>query len=367
MIPLSFNKIFNVGYPVGIMKKYVVMSDAEKIYASMLKDIELAKKEIFLETYIFENDYIGRKFREVLTRKVKEGLRVRLLIDSWGSKIRKPFFKDLIESGGEVRFFRELRYVIRWFNANHERNHRKLLLVDRRVSYVGSINITNRSMKWRELVLRIDSNLTHAFRRLFLRQWKHFNLIIPKKMRKISHDEFEVIPDFPSQIDRPTEKKYRRLIGRAKKEILIETPYFIPSPIIRNALRRAIERGVKIKIVLPRYSDVKLVDVLRDRYLGKLYLMGADMYYYPHVLHSKLLIVDEEFFLLGSSNLDYRSFIYQYEVNLLGRDKKILRDLKKYFMQNLKESKPFSYRVWKNRTLKQRLVGRVLAFIEELF
>ena len=91
------------------------------------------------------------------------------------------------------------------------------------------------------------------------------------------------------------------------------------------------------------------------------------MFYYPKILHSKLLIVDNGLFLLGSSNLDYRSFIHQYEVNLLGRDKEILKDLKDYFEENLKISKPFDYSVWKKRTLKSRFVGRILHIIRELF
>jgi cardiolipin synthase len=349
------------------MEKYVVMSNSEKIYEQMLLDIKFSQKEIFLETYIFDDDVIGKSFRDILIKKSLDGVRVRLLIDSFGSSIRKKFFKKLIDAGGEVRFFRELRYALRWFNANHERNHRKLLLIDQKISYIGSINITKKSLKWRELVLRIESPLTNAFRRLFLRTWKYFNLFTTKKMRKISYNEFEVIPDFPSKIDRPTEKRYRKLIMNAKNEILIETPYFIPSSIIRGALKKAVLRGVSVKIILPRHSDLKLVDVLRSRYLGMLYRIGVKMFYYPNVLHSKLLIVDNNFFLLGSSNLDYRSFIHQYEINLLGRDKKILKDLKKYFNKNLKQSNPFNYNSWKSRTLKNRFVGRILHIIEELF
>ena len=349
------------------MKQYTILSDSEKIYEQMLLDIESAREEIFLETYIFEDDAIGRSFRDLLIKKVLDGVRVRLLIDAWGSSIRKKFFKKFIDAGGEVRFFRELRYALRWFNANHERNHRKLLLIDKEISYIGSINITKKSLKWRELVLRIDSPLTKAFRQLFLKTWKYFNLFTTKKMKKISYEGFEVIPDFPSQIDRPTEKRYGQLIRRAKKEILIETPYFIPSPFIRKALRKAVKRGVKVKIVLPHNADLRLVDVLRDRTLGKLYRMGVKMFYYPKILHSKLLIVDNGLFLLGSSNLDYRSFIHQYEVNLLGRDKEILKDLKDYFEENLKISKPFDYSVWKKRTLKSRFVGRILHIIRELF
>ncbi len=180
------------------MKQYTILSDSEKIYEQMLLDIESAREEIFLETYIFEDDAIGRSFRDLLIKKVLDGVRVRLLIDAWVSSIRKKFFKKFIDAGGEVRFFRELRYALRWFNANHERNHRKLLLIDKEISYIGSINITKKSLKWRELVLRIDSPLTKAFRQLFLKTWKYFNLFTTKKMKKISYEGFEVIPDFPS-------------------------------------------------------------------------------------------------------------------------------------------------------------------------
>ena len=340
--------------------KYDVLSSPPKIYRKMLSDIRSAKKEILLETYIYGGGSVGREFLEVLTKKASQGVKVRLLIDSWGSNVRKKFFKKLIDAGGEVRFFRELRYAIHFFNANHERNHRKLLVIDHRVSYVGSINITSAGLNWEELVLRIEGSLAVALRLSFNRSWRRFNLLRVRRMKKIFHKDVEIIQDFPSMKYSPTERSYKRLIKKARKEILIITPYFIPSRGLRRAFRKALKKGVKIKMVIPKVSDVRIVDILRERYLGRLSKMGFEIYHFPKVIHSKLLIVDDSFFLLGSSNLDYRSFKYQYEINLLGKSKKIVSSLRTIFARNLRQSSAFNYTRWKNRGVVKRLVERMI-------
>jgi len=161
------------------------------------------------------------------------------------------------------------------------------------------------------------------------------------------------------------ERRYRKLIRNAKKEILIETPYFVPSVGIRRALRRALSCGVKVKLILPRKSDVWIVDKVRNRYLGLLHKAGVKINYFPGVLHSKLLVVDDSFFLFGSSNLDYQSFLHQYEINLLGRDPELIEKLKKHFKKNLGCSSRFSYGAWKNRRKIGRLVEKVIEKFKE--
>ena len=347
--------------------KYQVLSEPKKIYSKMIGDIQKAKKEIFLESYIYNDDKVGREFLRELILKVKSGVKVRVLIDTWGSGVNKKFFWELIANGGEVRFFRELRYVWRWFNANHERNHRKLLLVDKEICYLGSINITASCLGWRELVLRVEGDLTKRFRRSFNGSWKRFNLFDAKKIRKLVHEGFEIIQDSPMLKNNSTERNYKKLIGKARDSVLIETPYFVPSRKIRKAMKRAIRRGVNIKLILPRKSDLGLVDVLRNRYLGKLYRMGVKIYYYPRVSHSKLLIVDDSFFLLGSSNLDYRSFRFQYEINLIGRDLEVIGSLKKFFASGLRESRAFNYKVWQRRHFFSRVGTWLVGFIRGYF
>ena len=355
--------LFNLGMHLGDNMKYEVFFNPEKVYKKMLLDIGVAKKEILLETYIYGNDKVGREFRDALIKKALDGVKVRVLLDAWGCSIRKKFFRKLIDAGGEVRFFRELRYAFRFFTANHERNHRKLLLVDKKISYIGSMNITASCLNWRELALRIEGQITNSFRVSFNRTWKRFNLFSSKKMKKIIFEGFEILQDFPSRKKGITERNYKKLIKRAEKEILIETPYFIPSRGIRVVLKKAIDRGVKVKIVLPRCSDLKFLDIFRNRYLGKLYRAGVKIYYYPRVLHSKLLIIDDSFFLLGSSNLDYRSFRHQYDINILGKDKEMVDSLKRFFRRGLREARAFNYVVWQ----KRHFVGRIGEFFMSPF
>jgi cardiolipin synthase len=344
--------------------KYSVLSDPKKIYSKMLSDIGAAKKEVFLETYIYGNDEIGKKFLDVLTKKAREGVRVRLLVDSWGSGVRKSFFEKLVESGGEVRFFREFRYVIRLINANHERNHRKLLIVDKEISYVGSVNITSSCLNWSELVLRIEGPLSKALRISFNRTWKKFNSWSTEKVKRILHEDMEedmeVIQSLPSRVHNLMERSYKKIIKKARKEVFIETPYFVPSRSVRASFKEALDRGVKIKIILPKVSDARMLDIFRNRYLGRLHRMGVEIYYFPGALHSKLLVVDDSFFLFGSSNLDYRSFIHQYEIDLLGRNKDVVDSLRKSFLRDLRKSTAFSYVRWKNRSFFRKMVEWVM-------
>ena len=348
------------------MKEFKVFSEPPEIHSNMLKDIESAKEFVYLETFEFGNDKIGKQFLDVLIKKAKQGVKIKLLIDAWGSEVKRDFFKDLEKAGGELRFFKELRYVIRIFSANHERNHRKLTIIDENITYLGSMNITSECLNWRELVLRLQGKITLKFKQSFFNHWDFSGKLTKQKLGKIIHKGFELIQDIPAAKFKLTENKYLKLIKNAKKEILIETPYFVPSFRIRRALYNAVKRKVSIIILLPHKSDVGIADIIRNRYLGKLYRKGIKInYYLPRNLHSKLLIVDNKFFILGSSNLDYRSFTHQYELNLFGEDKKIINYLRNFFMQGIKESEKFNYNQWKQRSSLNKIIETMLSYIRK--
>jgi cardiolipin synthase len=348
------------------MKNFVLFSNPPEIYEEMLKDIDSAKNSVYLETYIYDDDSIGKKFKDTLLKKAKQGVKIKLLLDAWGSTVDKEYFKELMKLGAEVRFFREFKYVIRIFSKNHERNHRKLLLIDNEISYIGSLNIGSKFLKWRELVLKLEGDITSAFSKSFTKTWESYGDFNPKRMKSIVHKGFEIIHDFPSYVHRLTEKKYIKLINNAEKEIRIETPFFIPSLGIRNAFENAIKRGVKINVIIPYKSDIRIADLLRDSYLGKLHKAGVNIYYYkPENLHSKLLIVDNKFFLLGSSNLDYRSFIYQYEINFFGKNSQIIKSLNEYSKKTLLDSTLFDYNDWKKRSSFKKILELLMLLVRD--
>jgi cardiolipin synthase len=368
--------------------EFQIFSSPKEIYKKMLADITSAKKSIYLETYIYGKDKIGNEFKKALTKKASEGVKVFLLVDAMGSgkidilddiphlkniiglsgKIDKEDFKDLIKAGGNIRFFKEIRYVLRFFNENHERNHRKLLIIDEKISYIGSANITADCLNWRELVLKLEGRIAEHFIESFFYYWEKAGRITKKKLRMGFHKGFQIIHDLPADTKTFTADKYVRLIRSAEKEICIETPYFIPPIVIRKALAEAVRRGVKVKLLLPYKSDLGMLDLFRNRYIGRLYKRGIEIYYYvPGVLHSKLLLVDDKFFLLGSSNLDYKSFMHQHEINLFGKDKKIISALRQFFDSGINQSKLFDYNEWRSRSSLKRVIELMGSLIDEYF
>ncbi len=343
--------------------KYKFFDDPFNYYHSMLNDIKAAKEYIFFEIYRFHNDAIGVRFRDALTEMSRRGVKVKILMDSWGTWLPKDFFEELESHGGEVRFFRKLRFFLNYFARNHQRNHRKILVIDDQVSYVGSANLTDYSLNWRESMLRIQSDLAKTLKKVFLSDFESYKRELFEKItfiRKITHGDCEILRDVPSLTKQKIKNRYIELIRKAKNEIFIETPYFLPGSFVRKAMIKAAARGVKITVIIPEYSDVTLVDVLRNRYLGLLAKEGIRfLFYVPHNLHAKLILIDGNIFSIGSSNFDYRSFIYQHEIVIIGKDKSAINQLREHLEGTIEKSKEFDYEEWKSRS-------KILKFFEWL-
>lgn len=228
------------------------------------------------------------------------------------------------------------------------------------------MNITEHCLGWRELVVKIKGEITYDFTKSFNQSWEMYGELNKKRIGTIIHKEYEIIHDIPSYLQRTTEKRLYKLIKKAKKEILIETPYFVPSLNLINNLGKAVKKGVKIILLIPRRSDVRIVDLARNRYLGRLYKKGINIHYYTEKqMHSKLLLIDDNFFMLGSSNIDYRSFVHNYEINFLGKNKNMIKALKDFFNTGLKNSTPFNYEQWRQRPSLGKIVELVLEMIRE--
>jgi cardiolipin synthase len=345
-------------------RSYQVYDVPKKYFSAMIEDIRNARKYICLEIYKFYDDKIGRQFRDILIQKAKEGLEVKILIDSWGSGVSYSFFSELIGLGGEVRFFTKIKFFIDFFTKNHRRNHRKLLIIDDNISWIGSANITAYSLAWRELMLRIEGDIARSFRKVFNLDFKIYNKYVFEKnsyVRLIRHDDFEIIRDVPSIAKKRINKKFIQLIKNADKEVIIETPYFLPGFFLRKAMMDACKRGVKVNVIIPRHSDVMLIDILRNKYLGPLHLSGVNFLYYLNAnLHAKAMLIDKRVFAIGSPNFDYRSFRYMHEIVLVGWEREIIDQLKVHIEQSLAHCEPFSYEKWLNRPRFQLLAEWLL-------
>ncbi len=155
-----------------INSPYHLFDDPIRYYTAMLDDIEAAQEVILLQTYRIHNDSIGIRFREALTNKAKQGIEVKLLLDSWGSSsLPDNFFEKLEEYGGEIRFFEKIKFNVDFFTRSHRRNHRKILIIDNKISYVGSTNLTDYNLNWRELVMRMEGDIALYLKRVFKREF----------------------------------------------------------------------------------------------------------------------------------------------------------------------------------------------------
>jgi cardiolipin synthase len=345
---------------VNVNEQYHLFSEPLSYYNEMIEDIEKAKDYICIETFRIGKDEIGDRFRRALTRKANEGVKVKLLIDYWGSgPVDNEYFSDLIKGGGQVRFFEKIKFNSDIFTRGHRRNHRKLLLIDDKVSYIGSSNLTGYNMNWRESVLRMQSSITCTFAKLFEEDFESYNKYIfnnPSNSKQVNHDSFEIIRDVPSITRKQINNKFIGLIKEAKSMINIETPYFLPGFFLRKALMDAAQRGVEVNVILPRHSDVTLIDILRNKYFGILYKSGVNILFYEmNNLHAKLMLVDKKIFAIGSSNFDYRSFRYMYEIMLIGDNESIARQISAHVNTTILDSKPFRYQNWKERPLINKI------------
>lgn len=354
-----------------LLPKVTLMDSQPDILSAMYDDIALAKKSIYLEIYRFGYDITGEHFRDILAVKCKQGLTVKLLLDSWGTSPSPTFFDPIIKNGGEVRYFKKMKFFIDFFTKNHKRNHRKLLVIDDEISYIGSPNITGYSVNWREISLRIEGPIALLFKKSIIDSSKIFEKYIFNKFsykKTVYYNGFEIIQDLPSIYRQQIKKRYEKLIAKAGKEIIIETPYFIPGFKLRRLLAQASNRGVKITIIMPWHSDVKIVDLLRDKYLKFYYKNGINMQFFTASnLHAKCLLVDKETFAVGSANFDYRSFRYQYEIMLVGHHPEIVEMVDKHLSESLKGCIPFDYNAYLRRPKIERIFGWMLLPFRHLF
>jgi cardiolipin synthase A/B len=340
--------------------KYTYFENQSALFKSMIDDINNAKKYIYLETYRFGDGLVGRKFNDALTKKALEGVEIKLLIDHWGTLVNDEFFNDFTKSRGEIRFFRRFKVTFNFVGDNNKRDHRKLLVIDDKITYLGSSNISENTLLWREFNVKMEGNITGIFKEIFMDTYrvhdKLFHSVRPH-ISSIHYGNLEIVRDMPSIKYRRVRSKLKEQIKKAKKSIVLETPYFVPDFRFMGHLIKAAKRGVEVTLIIPKRGDVPVVDVMSGSFLGYLHRQGIKIKYYSERFnHSKIALFDDVYFSFGSANLDHRSFSYQYELNLFGSDEKLTELVRKHIKDTLRGCKDFDYEKWKKRPLFQKFL-----------
>lgn len=331
-----------------------IFTDGNQLFDSILQDLEQAKWFIHIQFYIIKNDVLFERIREVLARKAAEGVEVRILYDGMGCRsVSHRFWRACNAQGMETAEFFPALFRRVHLRMNY-RNHRKILIVDNEVAYVGGFNIGREYVDldeklghWRDTHLIIRGSATLGLQLRFLLDWNYAsgeNLFGNPKyyaepaFGKRDFCKVQVIASGPDHRGQIIRDNYLSLIYKAKKSIYIQTPYFIPDEAVLDALRMAVLAGIEVNIMIPCKPDHMFVYWATYSYIGDLVMAGANCYTYDKgFLHAKGMIVDGRVLCYGTANLDIRSFALNFEVNAVVYDEAKAKEMECYFKQDLKD------------------------------
>ena len=339
-----------------------IMTDGYAFFPELLKDIAQARHHIHIDMYIIEDDPLGRLMADTLIDKAKSGVEVRLIYDDVGCwKVGHAFFERMRESGIEIAPYLPVRFPSFTSKANY-RNHRKLIIIDGQVGYIGGMNIALRYVKgtasqpWRDTMLRMTGGVVYALQRAFLVDWYFVDRTLITKRTYYPpltphHSSLptsnnclaQVVTSGPTTRYPEIMQGYVRTILAARRYVYIETPYFLPNEPVLFALKTAAVGGVDVRIICPYRSDARFTDWASRSYLRELHEAGAKIYLYKTgFLHSKLMVCDDSLTTCGSSNVDFRSFENNFEANVFIYDEGTALRMKKIFLNDQSQSIPLS-------------------------
>jgi cardiolipin synthase A/B len=339
-----------------------------EVFPAMLAAINAAQRSICLETYIYSADSLGEKFRGALIRARERGARVQVLYDALGSmSLPASFWDPLRKTGGEVRQFNPL--VLNRFGV---RDHRKMLICDERVAFIGGFNIAMEydgdgiKTGWRDLGLKLEGSLAgelkHAFEEMFeradfvhngLKRLKNY-----KAKKTVAAPHEQVLLSGPGRGRSPIKHALRRDLARAQN-VQIIVAYFLPTWRIRRSILRVAQRGGRVQLILAGKSDVLLSQLAGQSLYRRFLRAGVQIHEYaPQILHAKLILIDDVVYV-GSSNLDQRSLNINYELMVRFENKEMAAEARDVFASTLKHCREITVEDWvKSRSVWQRIKQR---------
>ncbi len=354
-----------------------LLTNGEEKFPMFLDSIRAAKHHVHIEYYIYEGDDIGTEIANLLIEKAKQGVEVRFIYDDFGSKtLSNNLIKKMRLAGVEAVPFYEITFVY-FANRLNYRNHRKILVVDGREGYVGGINVSDKyynngkkDLYWRDTHLKITGISVLNLQHVFLTDWNfcanqnvHFSTeYFPIETRtKLFGDQLVQITASGPDSKQPTIMySLMQAILLSKNEILITTPYFIPEKSFLDVLKIAKLSGVSIKIIVPESSDSAFVNASCKSFYEELLEVGIELYLYRKgFVHAKTIVCDEFVSIVGTANLDNRSFDLNFEVNAIVYDSKLAKELKYQFEMDLQHSTKINYEEWKSRPLITKTIEKI--------
>ncbi|MDD2278145.1 MAG: cardiolipin synthase [Bacteroidales bacterium] len=359
-----------------------ILQTGPKTFKSIIEAIDGAESSIHLEFYIIDNDGIGNLIKEKLIAKANSGIEVRLIFDDVGSwHLPKRYINELKDAGVEVHPFMKVNFPWLTSKANY-RNHRKIIVIDGKIAFMGGINIADRYLKgdstlgtWFDTVLRIEGEAVRTLQVIFLTDWFFVSNIIISNRDKYfpeytpaRQQALQVTSSGPDSDWSSIMQAFFAAITKARKNIYIATPYFIPNESILTALKTASLSGVDVRIMLPGKSDSTVVYWSSMSYVSELLDAGINVHLFQGGFnHSKILMIDGNFASVGSANMDIRSFEDNFELLTMIYDKELTLQLEEQYIKDLRRCKELNLKQWNNRLVKQTFKESVARLFSPLF
>lgn len=360
-----------------------IFTDGNEKFDTLIEDMLKARKYIHVQYYIIKNDVLFNRIKEVLVKKAAEGVEVRILYDGMGCRsVRKSYWKRLNSQGIRTSEFFPATLRRLHLRLNY-RNHRKIVVIDGKVGYVGGFNIgkeyiglEERFGYWRDTHLRITGSAVASLQLRFALDWNYAseeNLFMTDKYMNMEEIvtaqrcEIQIVSSGPDSRYCNIRDNYLRLINKAKKSIYIQTPYFIPDEAIYSALMIAVHSGIEVNVMIPCKPDHPFVYWATYSYIGDLVMAGAKCYTYNNgFLHSKGMIVDDKVLCYGTANMDIRSFSLNFEVNAVIYSEEQATRMREIFDEDLQHSKQITRELYVGRSLIIRFKEQVCRLLSPL-
>jgi len=368
--------------PVSLATETKVLTNGQETFSTIFEELKKATHHIHLEYYIVRHDGVGQQLKAILVEKAKSGVHVRFLYDAVGSwKLSKTYIQELRDAGVEMIPFSPVRLPF-LNNKINFRNHRKIIVIDGTVGFVGGLNIGDEYLGkdkyfgfWRDTHLWIRGEAVRTLQLIFLQDWYYMTgktLLTPEYLspQLVHYDGqggVQLIAGGPDQKWEVIKHLYFAMITSAQRSIWIASPYFVPDEDILTALKVAALSGIDVRILAPRRPDKKIVFYASRSYFPELLEAGVKIYEYSKgFLHSKIMIVDGELASIGTANMDMRSFHLNFEVNAFlyhtDSTKKLVAD----FLEDLKYSSQINNEIFRRRPLSIRVMESVSRLLSPL-
>ena len=344
-------------------------------FVDLFEAVREAQSFIHLEYFNFRNDSIAGLLFDLLAQKVREGVEVRALYDAFGnSSNNRPISRQMHDSicslGIQLVKFDPIRFP--WVNHIIPRDHRKIVVIDGRIAYTGGMNVADYYIEgipeigpWHDMHMRVEGPAVNELHSIFCRMWyketgEYLNGAKYFPSEHIADDSLRlaVIDRHPPHSSDAIRDMFAEMLNTAQKKVLLISPYFVPTHKVRKALKDAIDRGVEVQILLSAKSDIPLTPEASHYVGNNLAKRGAKVFlFHGGFHHTKIIMVDDLYCTVGSSNMDARSLRCDYEVNVVIFSKKVTAELTRLFNEQLKTSTRIEKGYWKTRSVGKRFQG----------